>query len=216
MMFRWFIRLLLLLLLAVPVLLMSIAPWQSRTVVEQFNDQLLKIEPHAAIQAGFIQTMHEQQWGSHAFVHVLGLTLPRGVTEAHVRAPIKVYYGVRPESLHVLSFENGQLKLAVDEVEVLNVETDLGALEINTKVGWARLDAISGEEARKAARKSFDRSKYKAAGQLLMTSDVSEHVRQALAKIALAISGIKQVLIVRRDIEPTADEMNAMGSIQKH
>jgi len=217
-MLRWIVRLILLLLLAVPVLLMWFAPWQSRTVVEQFDDQLLKIEAHAAIQAGFIQTMHEQQWGSHAFVHVLGLTLPRGMTEARVRAPIKVYYGVRPESLHVLNFENGNLALAVDKVEVLNVETDLSRLEIETKVGWARFDAISGEEARQSARKAFERSKYKAAGQLLLSADISEHVRLALARFASAISDIRHVNIERRDIEKPSGQSTELspGIIPQH
>ncbi len=193
-------RLLLFALLAVPVALMIYSPWQSRSVVSQFNDQLLKIEADAAIQAGFVQTMHEQQWGSHAFVHILGLTLPRGMTEARVRAPIRVYYGVRPQSLHPLGFENGVLRLAVDRVEVLNVETDLGKMEIETKVGWARLDAVSGEEARQAARRAFDRTKHLAAGKLLTTTDVSEHVREALQQFARSIGEIRRVEITRRDI----------------
>jgi len=198
-MIRFFIRMILLLVVVLLVGVMFMSPWQSRTVTQQFNDQLLRIAPSAAIQAGFIQTMHEQQWSSHAFVHVLGLTLPRGKTEARIRAPIKVYYGVKPESLHVLEFANGKLNLAVDKVEILNVETDLSALEMETNVGWARFDGISGEEARMAARKSFELSKYKAAGELLSTADVSEHVRLALAKFALAIADIKDVQILRRD-----------------
>ncbi len=200
-MFRFLVRLTLLAAVILLAALLFVSPWQSRSVTEQFNDQLLRIEASAAIQAGFIETMHEQQWESHAFMHVLGLTLPRGMTRARVRAPIKVYYGVRAESLHILGFEHGRLRLAVDKVEVLNVETDLSALELATKVGWARFDAISGEEARAAARKSFERSKYRAAGKLLVTADVSEHVRQAISDFAAAISDIKQVEIVRRDME---------------
>ncbi len=207
-MIRFLIRLTLLAVVILLVALLFVSPWQSRTVSEQFNDQLLRIEADAAIQAGFIETMHEQQWSSHAFVHVLGLTLPRGKTEARVRAPIKVYYGVRPTSLHVLSFDKGLLRLAVDKVEILNVETDLRALEMETKVGWARFDAISGEEARAAARKSFELSKYKAAGKLLATADVSGHVRLALQRFASAISDIKQVAIERRDLSAANPRSN--------
>lgn len=199
-MMRWIVRLLLIVLLGLLVGLLLSSPTQTRKVEQAFNDQLLKIAPSAAIQAGFVQTMHEQRWGSHAFVHLLGLTLPRGFTEARVRAPIRVFYGVRPSAIHVLGFEDGTLRLAVDRVEVLNVETDLERLEIETHVGWARLDAISGEEARRAARKAFDRTKYRAADGLLKTADVSRHIRAALARIATKIPGVERVEIERRDL----------------
>jgi len=210
-MLRFIFRLTLLAAVLLLAALLFVTPWQSRTVSEQFNDQLLRMQADAAIQAGFIQTMHEQRWSSHAFVHILGLTLPRGMTEARIRAPVKVYYGVRPASLHGLSFDNGTLRLAVDKVEILNVETDLSGMEMQTTVGWARFDSISGKEARLAARRSFERSKYEAAGQLLATSDVSEHVRIAIARFVQAMGektdmNIRSVLIDRLDTQPAGKE----------
>lgn len=175
--------------------------WQSWRVQQEFNDRLLRIEPDAAIQAGFVETMHEQRWGSEAFLHLFGLLLlPRGRTEAVVRAPVRVYYGVRPEALHVLSLKHGIMTLAVDRVEVLNASTDLSGLQVETVVGWARLDAVSGEEARRAARKQFDRTRFRAAGQLLQGRDVTEHVRLALKRVATAIAGVTDVQLVRRDV----------------
>jgi len=186
--------------LAALVFFMFISPWQSQQVVEQFNDQLLEMKADAAIQAGYIQTMHEQRWGSHAFVHVLGLTLPRGKTEVRIRAPIKVYYGVRPKFLHARQLEQGYLVVQVDRVEVLNVETDLRQLEMQTSVGWARFDALSGDEARMAAKKSFELSKYKAAGKLLHSADVSMHVCMAVRQVAAALMPIKLMQVQRQDM----------------
>lgn len=199
-MVRLFTRLALLGVFGALVVLMMSPQWQSWHVKQQFSDRLLRMAPDAAIQAGFVQTMHEQRWGSDAFVHILGLTLPRGHTEATVRAPVRVYYGVRPGALHVLSFRRGVLRLAVDRVEVLNVATDLSGMEIRTDVGWARLDAVSGRQARKSARDAFDRTRFRAAGELLKGRDVTAHVRLALQRVAAAISAVHAVEIERRDL----------------
>jgi hypothetical protein len=147
-----------------------------------------------------VQTMHEQHWGNDAFVNILGLSVPRGHTEAVVRAPVRVYYGVRPASLHVLSFRHGVLRLAVDRVVVLNAATDLAGMEVRTDVGWARLDSVSGRQAREAARKAFDQTRFRAADALLKGRDVTEHVRLALQQVAAAISAVHAVEIERRDL----------------
>lgn len=197
---RLIARMLLLVLIAVVGGLLLAPQWQSWRVEQQFSDRLLRIAPDAAIQAGFVETMHEQRWSSSAFFHLFGLLLPRGRTEAVVRAPVRVYYGVRPEALHVLSLKDGVMIVAVDRVEVLNTATDLSGLKIETDVGWARFDALSGEEARTAARKAFDRSRIQAAGQLLAGRDVTEHVRLAVKRAAMAIAGVKDVQLVRQDL----------------
>jgi hypothetical protein len=199
-MIRMFARIALLAVLGVLAVLLLSPQWQSWHVQQQFSDRLVRMAPDAAIQAGYVQTMHEQRWGSDAFVNILGLTLPRGHTEAIVRAPIRVYYGVRPKALHVLSFKHGVLRLAVDRVEVLNVSTDLSGLQIQTDVGWARLDAISGKQARKSAREAFDHTRFRAADSLLKGRGVTEQVRLALQRVAAAISAVHEVEIERRDL----------------
>jgi len=196
---RFIARFLLLLIIVAGAGIYLMPQWQSWRVEQQFSDRLLRIAPDAAIQAGFVETMHEQRWSSAAFFHLFGLTLPRGRTESVVRAPVRVYYGVRPQAVHVLSFEDGVMTVAVDRVEVLNTATDLSGLQIETEVGWARFDALSGEEARAAARRAFDRTRVQAAGKLLAGRDVSEHVRRALEEVATAIGGVKHLRLVRRD-----------------
>ena len=123
---------------------------------EKFNDMLIDMKPDVAIQAGYIQTMHEQTWSDEAFFSFLGMEIPMGQTEATLRAPIKVYYGVRPHAVHATRSVKGQLYLTVDRVEVLSVDADISRLEIKTDVGWARLDALSGKEARNRAKKAFE------------------------------------------------------------
>jgi hypothetical protein len=200
MMLRLFARMALLGVLGLLAVLLLSPQWQSWRVQQQFTDRLVRMAPDAAVQAGFVQTMHEQQWGNDAFVNILGLTVPRGHTEAVVRAPVRVYYGVRPASLHVLSFRDGVLRLAVDRVVVLNVATDLAGMEVRTDVGWARLDAVSGRQAREAARKAFDQTRFRAADALLKSRDVTENVRLALQQVAAAITAVHAVEIERRDL----------------
>lgn len=210
-MIRWLVRIVLLLVLITAGGLLFWSPYQTWKVEQVFQDQFLEIGPDAALQAGFVRTLHEQRWGSHAFFHIFGLTLPRGYTEARIRAPVRVIYGVRPEHLHVISIANGALTVRINRVDVLNVETESEGFEIETKVGWARLDAVSGEEARKAAKRAFDRTKYRAARDLLLGRDVTENVRLAIQKFAAPIAGVQKVYIVRMDVEqarPAAQEGN--------
>ena len=199
-MIRWIARILLSIAIVVMAAILFYPPLHSWRIEQQFDDRLIKIGQSAAIQAGYVSTMHEQHWSSHAFVHILGLSLPRGKTEVRVRAPIRVYYGVVPARLHLLEVKNGILHIAVDKVTVLNVATNIAHLEMKTEVGWARLDAVSGEEARKAAMRAFERTKYHAADKLLSSHMVTEHVRMALKKVAKHILGVRDVQITRRDI----------------
>ena len=174
-----------------------------KSETQQFNDMLLDMKPDAAIQAGFIQTSHEQSWSNEAFLSFLGIEIPLGQTAATLRAPIKVYYGVRPHAIHALKSVKGQLHLTVDRVEVLSVDADISKLEIKTNIGWARLDTMSGEEARSRAKKAFEQSKYQAADSMLQSLQVTAHVREAMKAIATQISGISDVYAERLDLSTT-------------
>jgi hypothetical protein len=184
-----------------PQLLRELAPHVlQRSETQQFNDMLIDMKPDAAIQAGFIKTMHEQTWSNEAFFSFLGIEVPLGQTEATLRAPIKVYYGVRPHAIHATRAVEGQLHLTVEKIEVLSVDADISRLEIKTNVGWARLDALSGEEARYRAKKAFEQSKYHAADNMLQSMQVTAYLREALKAIATQISGITDVRIERLDL----------------
>lgn len=184
-----------------PQLFNGLAPHIVQKSEEQkFNDMLIDMKPDAAIQAGFIQTMHEQTWSNEAFFSFLGIEIPLGETEATLRAPIKVYYGVRPHAIHATRTVNGQLYLTINKVEVLSVDADISRLEIKTDIGWARFDALSGQEARSRAKKAFEQSKYRAADNMLQSMQVTAYVRAALKAIATRISGITDVRVDRMDI----------------
>jgi len=167
---------------------------------QQFNDMLIDMEPDAAIQAGYIQTIHEQRWSNEAFLSLFGMEIPLGKTGATLRAPIKVYYGVKPAAVHATQSKNGQLHLTVERVEVLSVDADISKLEIKTDVGWARLDAVSGKEARERAKLAFEKSKRRAVDNMLQSMQVTAYLRDALRTIATQISGITDVRIERRDL----------------
>lgn len=184
-----------------PQLLRELAPHiLQNSETQQFNDMLIDMKPDAAIQAGFIETMHEQTWSSEAFFSFLGIEVPLGQTKATLRAPIKVYYGVRPHAIHATRALKGQLHLTIDRVEVLSVDADISKLEIKTDVGWARLDALSGKEARSRAKKAFEQSKQRAADHMLQSMQVTAYLREALKAIATQISGITDVRIDRLDL----------------
>jgi hypothetical protein len=184
-----------------PQLLHELAPHiVQKSEAQQFNDMLIDMKPDAAIQAGFVETMHEQSWSNEAFLSFLGVDIPLGRTEATLRAPIKVYYGVRPHAIHATRALKGQLHLTVEKVEVLSVDADISKLEIKTDVGWARLDVLSGEEARTRAKKAFEQSKQRAADNILQSMQVTAYLREALKAIATQISGITDVRIERLDL----------------
>ena len=187
-----------------PQLLHKLVPQVvEKSEVQQFNDMLIDMKPDAAIQAGFIQTMHEQTWGNEAFLSFLGIEIPLGKSEATLRAPIKVYYGIRPHAIHALKSVKGQLHLTIESVEVLSVDADISKLEIKTKIGWARLDTMSGKEARSRAKKAFEQSKYRAADSMLKSLQVTAHVREAMKAIATQITGITDVYVERLDLPAT-------------
>jgi len=167
---------------------------------QQFNNMLIDMKPDAAIQAGYIQTVHEQIWSNEAFISLLGFEIPLGKTEATLRAPIKVYYGVKPDAVHAIQNKNGQLHLTVKRVEVLSVDADISKLEIKTDLGWARLDAVSGREARERAKRAFEKSKRRAADNMLQSMQVTAYLRDALRAMATQISDITDVRIERRDL----------------
>jgi len=199
-MLRWILRLALVAALMFSAVAYFAPQWRETRVARQFNDMLVDMQPDAAIQAGYIQTMHEQRWSSEAFFNLFGYALPLGKTEAIVRAPIRVYYGVRPGAIHVLAFKRGQLHLAVDRIEVLSVDADVSRLEVRTDIGWARLDTFSGREARLQAKRAFEHSKHRAAEKLLPGLQVTAHLRAALGDLAAAIPGVTDIRIERRDI----------------
>ena len=185
-----------------PKLLQGLLPQLvEKSEAQQFNDMLIDMQPDAAIQAGVIRTIHEQTWSNEAFFSVLGIEIPLGKTEATLRAPIRVYYGVRPHAIHAIATKKGQLHLTVDKVEVLSVDADISKLEIRTENGWARFDASSGEQARSRAKKTFEQSKYRAADNLLQSLQVTADVRNAMKAIATQITGITDVRIDRLDLE---------------
>ena len=190
-----------------PKLLENLAPHLAeKSEAQHFNDMLLDMKPDAAIQAGFIQTSHEQTWSNEAFLSFLGIEIPLGQTAATLRAPIKVYYGVRPHAIHALKSVKGQLHLTVDSVGVLSVDADISKLEIKTNVGWARLDTMSGEEARSRAKRAFEQSKYRAADSMLQSLQVTAHVREAMKALATQISGVNDVYIERLDLPATTHD----------
>ncbi|MDT8377233.1 MAG: hypothetical protein RQ867_10925 [Mariprofundaceae bacterium] len=184
-----------------PQLLRELLPHVAeRSEMQQFNDMLIDMKPDAAIQAGFVETMHEQTWSNEAFFSFFGIEIPLGETEATLRAPIRVYYGVRPHAIHATGSVKGQLHLTIDRVEVLSVDADISRLEIRTDIGWARLDALSGAEARSRAKKAFEQSKYRAADNMLQSMQVTAYLREALKAIATQITGITDVRIERLDL----------------
>ncbi len=82
------------------------------------------------------------------------LNLDLGTTTATVRAPGRATYGfdvrrLRPE--HVRLEGDTLVVVTIPALEVLSVEPDLGRLDVQTDVGWARLESSSGKRMERAA-----------------------------------------------------------------
>lgn len=82
------------------------------------------------------------------------LDLDLGTTRATVRAPGQATYGfdvrqLRPE--HIQLEGDSVVVVTIPPLEVLSVEPDLSRLDVQTQVGWARLQASSGERMEREA-----------------------------------------------------------------
>ncbi len=82
------------------------------------------------------------------------LDLDLGTTSATVRAPGRVTYGfdvrlLRPE--HIQLEGDSVVVVTIPPLRVFSAEPDLSRLEVETKVGWARLQKSSGERVERAA-----------------------------------------------------------------
>jgi hypothetical protein len=81
------------------------------------------------------------------------VTLDLGTTEATARVPGTVNYGIDVGELDTTRIEivDGVLYLTIPTIRVISVEPDLSALELQTRVGWARTHAGSGAAATRDA-----------------------------------------------------------------
>jgi hypothetical protein len=90
------------------------------------------------------------------FPGVLDLRL--GTTSATVRVPGRVSYGfdaamLRPE---MIRFAGDTVDITLPELAVYSTEPDLSELEVQTRVGWARLRTSGQEAERRAVRHLTD------------------------------------------------------------
>lgn len=106
-----------------------------------------------------------------------------GTTRSSVRVPGRVSYGfdvrqLTPESVKVT--EEGRVEVALPELQVYSVEPDLEAMEVETSVGWARLDISSGRRVEQQAIRSVrDALEHQAAQHI--TRSVQPRVNTARA-----------------------------------
>ena len=82
------------------------------------------------------------------------LRLNLGTTRARVRLPGRVSYGfdvrtLRPED--IVQADDGVIEVQLPALELFSIEPDLDALEVQTRVGWARLYARSGQRTTERA-----------------------------------------------------------------
>lgn len=88
------------------------------------------------------------------------LDLNLGTTSATVRMPGRVSYGVElsriaPEDIEI--GEDGDVRITVPAPTIWSVEPVLEAMEVETDVGWARLDA-SGRDVEQEAIRLMERA----------------------------------------------------------
>lgn len=80
--------------------------------------------------------------------------LDLGTTQTTVRMPGRVSYGfdvrqLQPEAIRVLP--DGTIEVTVPELSLYAVEADLEAMEVQTSVGWARMQGSSGRRVEQQA-----------------------------------------------------------------
>ena len=82
---------------------------------------------------------------------IVGLDL--GTTRATVRVPGTVSYGFEVDSLKpemVRMLEDGTIEMELPPLAIYSVEPDLGALEVETERGWARLGSTQDQVEQRA------------------------------------------------------------------
>lgn len=78
------------------------------------------------------------------------LDVSMGTTSARVRVPGRISYGVdlkRLRASDIVLHEDGTLEVSLPPMEVHAVEPALSRMEVETDVGWARLQSRSGRAA---------------------------------------------------------------------
>lgn len=77
-----------------------------------------------------------------------------GTTRATVRVPGRISYGFDTSHFQLSSVriaEDGVIEVAFPDLQVYSVEPDLERMEVQTEVGWARLQSSSGREVEQRA-----------------------------------------------------------------
>lgn len=101
------------------------------------------------------------------------IRLSLGTTSATVRLPGKAFYGfdVRRLEPDRIQFRDSVVEVVLPEVQVLSVDADVSAMEVQTEVGWARLHSGSGQAAERAAWSRAEEALREQAGQHVADSD---------------------------------------------
>lgn len=132
-----------------------------------------------------------------------------GTTEVRLRVPGRVSYGIpvgkiRPQDI-VIQGQN--VTITVPQPEIWSVQPDLQRMEVQTQVGWARLQAYSGRALEQAAfRKVPDELRHVAARSMQSGKTSVQNTEKALKRLLVPIltaAGVQNPTITIR-IEPVA------------
>ena len=157
--YRWTTRLiatLLLLVIGLAVAVWVLRPSLSEETVRQVVVSTIQREAPASFYiTGYLDltTAVTVKSEKRLFPDALG-GLDLGTTQATVRMPGRVSYGfdvggLRPEAIRVRP--DGVVEVVVPELSVYAVEPDLEAMEVETSVGWARMQGSSGRRVEQLA-----------------------------------------------------------------
>ncbi len=116
------------------------------------------------------------------------LDFDMGTTRATVRAPGRATYGfdlrrIRPE--HIQLEGDSVVVVTIPPLSVLGVEPDLSRLDVQTRVGWARLESSSGRRTEREALSQINNALRVQAEQHLRGESMQPRVNTARAMEAM-------------------------------
>jgi hypothetical protein len=113
-----------------------------------FFFQVNRIAAHSEFVVGEIESVVAGEYSDHKVL--LGVDM--GKTALTYEVPVKFFYSIDMTGAHPVHFsveeETRTLTATFLGPSVFSVEADIGRLEKEMKVGWGRLDKLSGEKVR--------------------------------------------------------------------
>jgi hypothetical protein len=127
------------------------------------------------------------------------LDLSLGTSRTTVRVPGRIGYGFDVRTLtpeHVRVGEDGTVEVAIPDLRVFSVEPNLGAMQVQTRRGWARsqagAEALEAEALRRVQTALRQQGNAYLRGRAVQARTNTAEALEAMLRPALAAAGVAE------------------------